>query len=142
MMRRESGLALISATACAIWSMWRPSAASQARHCLPYTGPSSPCSSAHSSQIVTPCSRSQATLVSPRRNHSSSYTIERRCTFLVVTSGKPAARSKRICWPNSDSVPVPVRSSLRTPAVADAAHELQVLLHCAAAKLPEGVRTR
>ena len=31
-------------------------------------------------------------LVSPRRNHSSSCTIERRCSFLVVTSGKPSAQ--------------------------------------------------
>jgi hypothetical protein len=28
-------------------------------------------------------------LVSPRRNQSSSMMIERRCSFLVVTSGKP-----------------------------------------------------
>ena len=31
-------------------------------------------------------------LVSPCRNHSSSCTIERRCSFLVVTSGKPSAQ--------------------------------------------------
>ena len=34
------------------------------------------CASAHSSQIVTPWSRRYATLVSPRRNHSSSWTID------------------------------------------------------------------
>ena len=54
-------------------------------------------------------------LVSPGRNHSSSWMIDFRCSFLVVTSGKPPARSKRIWWPNTDSVPVPVRSLLRTP---------------------------
>src|SRR5215469_3259071 len=96
--------------------MLRPSAVPQARHCRPYTGPSPPCSSAHSSQIVTPCSCSQATLVSPRRNHNSSYTSDGRWIFLVVTSGKPVPRSKRICCANSASVPVPVRSALCTPS--------------------------
>src|SRR3546814_10354738 len=46
-------------------------------------------------------------LVSPFSNHSSSCTIERRCSFLVVTSGKPSLRSKRICQPNTLRVPVP-----------------------------------
>ena len=41
--------------------------------------------------------------------------MERRCTFLVVTSGKPSDRSKRIWWPNTLFVPVPVRSPLVTP---------------------------
>ena len=35
MMRRESGLAFSCSTARAIWSMLRPSAVGQARHCLP-----------------------------------------------------------------------------------------------------------
>ena len=35
--------------------------------------------------------------------------------FLVVNSGKPAARSKRSCAPKMLSVPVPVRSVLRAP---------------------------
>ena len=78
-------------------------------------GPRSPWSSAHSSQIVMPRSCSQRTLVSPRRNHSSSPMIDRRCTFLVVTSGKPSVRSNRIWWPNTLRVPVPVRSALSTP---------------------------
>ena len=34
--------------------------------------------------------------VEPVRNHSSSWMMDLRCTFLVVTSGKPSARSKRI----------------------------------------------
>ena len=54
-------------------------------------------------------------LVSPCRNHSSSCTIERRCSFLVVTSGKPSRRSKRICQPNTLRVPVPVRSAFSAP---------------------------
>ena len=68
-------------------------------------------------------------LVSPARNQISSWTIDLRCSFLVVTSGKPSARSKRIWWPNTLSVPVPVRSVLRTPCVAHPAHEIEVLLH-------------
>src|SRR5690606_26308650 len=38
-----------------------------------------------------------------------------RWHFLVVTIGKPSARSKRICWPNTLQVPVPVRSLLKVP---------------------------
>ena len=67
-------------------------------------------------------------LLSPDRNHSNSWMIERRCSFLVVTSGKPAERSKRIWCPNTLSVPVPVRSSLRA-RVAHQSHHVQVLLH-------------
>ena len=33
--RRDEGSRLISAMSCLIWSMWRPSAVSQSRHCLP-----------------------------------------------------------------------------------------------------------
>ena len=40
--------------------------------------------------MVTPCSCSQRTLESPRRNQSSSRMMLFRCTFLVVSSGKPA----------------------------------------------------
>ena len=85
------------------------------RHCTPYTGPRSPFGAAHSFQIVTSRSCSQRALPSPRRNQSSSRMIERRCTFFVVTSGKPSLRSKRIWWPNTLFVPVPVRSPLVTP---------------------------
>lgn len=38
-------------------------------------------------------------------------------TRFVVSSGNPFARSKRICWPNSEIVPVPVRSFLRLPSM-------------------------
>ena len=39
-----------------------------------------------------------------------------KCTFFVVTSGKPSARSKRIWYPNVLTVPVPVRSLLGAPS--------------------------
>ena len=42
--------------------------------------------------------------------------IDLRCSFLVVTSGKPSARSNRIWWPKMLRVPVPVRSLLATPS--------------------------
>ena len=73
--------------------MLPPSGVGQARHWWPYTGPRSPFASAHSSQIVTPFSRSQAVLLSPRRNHSSSTATDLKCTRFVVISGNPAERS-------------------------------------------------
>ena len=88
------------------WSTSIPSAPAQLRHCFPYTGPRSPFSSAHSSQMVTPCSRSQRVLVSPRRNHSSSTMIERRWSFLVVSSGKPSAN-----WFGASTPWVPKRAA-------------------------------
>ncbi len=54
-------------------------------------------------------------LVSPWMNHSSSWMIDFRCSFLVVITGKPLARSKRICQPKTERVPVPVRSDLSLP---------------------------
>src|SRR5215213_1190644 len=63
-----------------------------------------------------PRSCSHFTLVSPRMNHNSSPNTDRVCTFLVVTSGKPAARSKRIWCPKTLRVPVPVRSPFSTPS--------------------------
>ena len=115
MSRRESGFFRMPATTAATWSIVWPSRPGQERHWWPYTGPRSPCSSAHSFQIVTPRSCRYPTLVPPVRNQSSSCTIDGRCTFFVVSSGNPSARSNRIWWPNTLSVPVPVRSSLRTP---------------------------
>ena len=41
---------------------------------------------------------------------------DRVWTFFVVTSGKPSARSKRIWWPNTQRVPVPVRSPFSAPS--------------------------
>jgi hypothetical protein len=117
MMRRLSGLVFRVLMTSAIWSMWPPSALGQLRHCTPYTGPRLPSGRAHSSQMLTPRSFSQLLSLLPCRNHSSSWMMERRCTFLVVTRGKPSFRSKRIWWPNTLRVPVPVRSVLATPVV-------------------------
>src|SRR5699024_12272212 len=85
------------------------------RHCAKYTGTRPPSSRAHSSQMLTPRTCSQRTLVYPRRNHSSSRMIERVCSRLVVISGKPWDRSERIWRPNRLRVPVPVRSPLALP---------------------------
>lgn len=41
--------------------------------------------------------------------------MDLRCNFLVVTMGKPSLRSKRIWYPKTLSVPVPVRSFFRLP---------------------------
>ncbi len=65
--------------------------------------------------MVTPFSCSQPMFESPRRNQSSSTAIDLKCTFLVVISGKPSLIEKRIWWPNTLRVPVPVRSDLATP---------------------------
>ena len=54
--------------------------------------------------------------------------IDRGCTFFVVTSGKPRRRSKRIWWPKTLRVPVPVRSPSRR-RVEDALEEIEVCLH-------------
>src|SRR3989339_872118 len=53
--------------------------------------------------------------VSPRRNHRSSWMMERVWSFFVVSSGKPSLRSSRNCRPNTLNVPVPVRSALLLP---------------------------
>ena len=65
--------------------------------------------------MVTPRSRSQLLSLDPFRNHSSSWMMDFRCTFLVVTSGKPSFRLILIWWPNTLRVPVPVRSVLGVP---------------------------
>ena len=46
---------------------------------------------------------------------------------MVVTSGKPSARSKRIWWPKTLRVPVPVRSVLARAVLEHVAHEVFVL---------------
>ncbi len=53
--------------------------------------------------------------VSPFINHSNSWIIDFRCTFLVVRSGNPFCRLIRICRPNTLNVPVPVLSFLDSP---------------------------
>ncbi|AXU41121.1 hypothetical protein BC01_024 [Bacillus phage BC01] len=56
------------------------------------------------------------TFVLPLINHSNSSTIIRNGSFFVVNIGNPLDKSKRICAPNSERVPVPVRSPLRLPS--------------------------
>ena len=92
-------------------------------------------------RCVTPRSCSHFTLVSPRRNHSSSAKTARVCTFLVVTSGKPAARSKRIWWPKTLRVPVPVRSPFSTPSSRMRVEEVEVGLHAAETTAAAGPRS-
>src|SRR5690606_25660473 len=113
--RLESGDFLSCSITCAIWSICRPSGVGQERHCEPYTGPKFPFSSAHSSQILTPFSFKYWIFVSPFKNQINSCRIERRCSFFVVTNGKPSFKLKRIWYPNTLRVPVPVRSVLSTP---------------------------
>jgi leucyl aminopeptidase len=60
--------------------------------------------------------------------------IERVCSFLVVSSGKPSARSKRICQPKTDSVPVPVRSVLGWPC--SSTWRIRSRYGCMGARLP------
>src|SRR6478672_2459708 len=78
-------------------------------------GPRSPFSSAHSSQIVTPFSLSERTFVSPRKNQRSSWMIDLRWSFFVVSNGKRSRKSKRACAPKTERVPVPVRSPRGAP---------------------------
>ena len=92
-LRRESGFSFSVRSTSSIWSMCPPSGVGQERHCTPYTGPSSPSSSAHSFQMRTPLSCSQRTLESPRKNHSSSPATPLKYTFLVVSRGKDSDRS-------------------------------------------------
>ena len=92
-MRRESGFVFSVSRTWEIWSIWRPSPAFHERHWTPYTGPSSPSSSAHSFQMRIPLSWSQDTFDEPERNHRSSPTTDLRCTRFVVISGKPLDRS-------------------------------------------------
>jgi hypothetical protein len=46
--------------------------------------------------MVQPRSVNQLLLLEPVRNHSNSMMMDLRCTFFVVTSGKPWRKSKRI----------------------------------------------
>ena len=111
MMRRESGLVLSVWITSLIWSMCPPSGVGQLRHCTPYTGPSFAVLRAPTRPRCHAAPLSQLLLLEPVRNHNSSTMMDLRCTFLVVTSGKPSFRSNRIWCPNTLLVPVPVRSA-------------------------------
>ena len=43
--------------------------------------------------------------------------IDFKCNFFVVSKGKPSSRLKRIWLPNTEMVPVPVRSPFCVPSV-------------------------
>ena len=55
--------------------------------------------------------------------------IDLRCSFLVVSSGKPSRRSKRACAPKTESVPVPVRSAFGFPVFEDEPEEIVIFAH-------------
>ena len=52
--------------------------------------------------------------------------IDLRCSFLVVITGSPLARSKRICQPKTERVPVPVRSDFVGAVFQHVAHQVEV----------------
>ena len=86
------GFRFISAMTLSIWLMTAPSAPRQSRSIARRKRDRArPVSSAHSSQIVTPFSFKERTFVSPCRNQSSSWMIDLRWSFFVVSSGKPPA---------------------------------------------------
>ena len=99
-LRGETNIAYLNEHGVSIWDEWADANGElgpvYGKQWRSWTGPSSPFASAHSSQIETPCSLRYAMFVSPRRNHSSSWTIDFVCSFFVVTSGKPSDKSKRI----------------------------------------------
>ena len=98
------------------WVSWSMPYGHQLRHCAPYTGPSSPSSSAHASQMWMPRSWSGFTLVPPEIIHSSSpYRILNGSFFVVSIGIRMSRRSARMVWPKRAFVPVPVRSGRSNP---------------------------
>lgn len=88
---------------------------SKSRHCFPYTGPSSPRSSAQGSHMFLASPRLRI-LVSPRTIQRSSARAFFHATFFVVTSGTWfSQRENSSRAPNTDRVPVPVRSCRSSP---------------------------
>ena len=55
--------------------------------------------------------------------------IDFRCSFLVVTSGKPSARSKRIWWPNTEQRAGAGAVALLHAVGEDVLHQFEVLAH-------------
>ena len=78
--------------------------------------------------MVTPRSCSQRTLVSPRRNHSSSRMIDLRCSFLVVSSGKPG-RGRSASAGRTPSGAGAGAVALFHAVGEHAVHEVEVLAH-------------
>ena len=62
------------------------------------------------------CSNKYLIFVSPCKNHNNSLLIKPNATRFVVKSGNPFCKSKRIWYPNTLFVPVPVRSVLIVPS--------------------------
>ena len=66
--------------------------------------------------------------------------IERRCSFLVVSSGKPSARSKRI-WCAEHAERADAGAVVRSaPVVEDAVHQIEILPHRGLTSASEGDR--
>ena len=117
MWRRESGSVRICSTTCAIWSTWRPSGRGPAAPLVAVDGPEvavlvGPLVPDADAAVLQPLHVG----VAAQEPQQLGEDADRVCTFFVVTSGKPAARSKRIWWPKTLRVPVPVRSPFSTPS--------------------------
>src|ERR1700733_14112504 len=78
-------------------------------------GPRSPFSLAHASQIGVYWVRPSLILVEPLRNQSNSRKTPSNLTFFVVKRGNPWRKSYFAWVPKAEIVPVPVRSSRRSP---------------------------
>src|SRR6056300_1206530 len=68
-------------------------------------------------QMLQPLSTKYLMLVSPFRNHFNSVITDLIAILFVVNKGKPSCMLCRICRPNTEIVPVPVRSDFSTPLV-------------------------
>ena len=79
--------------------------------------------------MLTPRSCSQRTFVEPCRNHSSSTTTDRTCTFLVVTSGKPVGQVEPHLVAEDAAGAGAGAIGLHGAGGQDAIHQIQVLLH-------------
>src|SRR6056300_417365 len=66
-------------------------------------------------QMLQPLSTKYLMLVSPFKNHFSSVIIVLTAIFFVVSRGNPLHIQCVICLPNTEMVPVPVRSDFSTP---------------------------
>src|SRR6056300_194375 len=65
--------------------------------------------------MLHPLSTKYLMLVSPFKNHFNSVIIVLTAIFFVVSRGNPSHIQCLICLPNTEMVPVPVRSDFSTP---------------------------
>ena len=86
--------------------------------------------------MLTPRSCSQRTFVEPCRNHSSSTTTERTCTFLVVTNGKPVGEIEAHLVAEDAAGAGAGAVGLDGAGGQDAVHQIQVLLHGSSLESP------